>query len=385
MTEERFNKNKEIFINRLKNEFGDKYEVINAYHDSKQKAIVYTTKCNDCGYEKTAISKYFFKGFECRGCKGLAPYTTEEYKKQVFDLVGDEYTVLGEYISGDKHIKMRHNCKDCNNFEWDVIAGNFIRKDHPTRCKLCSNKKAIEKTKETLSVKAKEHFYDIFNNEILNSNNFELLSDYKNDTTHLLLKCKKCNNTFTRLPSSITIPKIIRCDYCEELSKPILKIIEFLNTYNIQYYKECYFPKFKSLKNGNSFRYDLFLPKYNLIIEYDGEQHFDKSNTYNTYDLELYDQLKNLKILLSSKYAILRISKTEVNKINEILYTLLFENSFKTINENKLLYINNDSSILYNYNEYYSSRNNNFSYSMSETIKFYLLDEDIVSVTMETK
>lgn len=35
--------------------------------------------------------------------------TTEEFKKLVYDLVGDEYTVLGEYTTTLTKIQMRHN------------------------------------------------------------------------------------------------------------------------------------------------------------------------------------------------------------------------------------------------------------------------------------
>ena len=32
-------------------------------------------------------------------------------------------------------------------------------------------------------------------------------------------------------------------------------------------------------KNNNFFKFDFFLPDYNLIIEYDGEQHFISRNS----------------------------------------------------------------------------------------------------------
>ena len=38
------------------------------------------------------------------------------FKKEVYDLVGDEYTVIGEYINSDSLIDIRHNSNKCNNF-----------------------------------------------------------------------------------------------------------------------------------------------------------------------------------------------------------------------------------------------------------------------------
>ena len=43
--------------------------------------------------------------------------STEEFKKEVYDLVGNEYEVLGEYIKNDKKIKIKHNSKECKYYK----------------------------------------------------------------------------------------------------------------------------------------------------------------------------------------------------------------------------------------------------------------------------
>ena len=35
--------------------------------------------------------------------------TTEKFKEEVYNLVKDEYTVLGEYLACNKKIEMKHN------------------------------------------------------------------------------------------------------------------------------------------------------------------------------------------------------------------------------------------------------------------------------------
>ena len=39
--------------------------------------------------------------------------STEQYKQEVFDIVGNEYEVIGKYTGNKKHILMKHNL--CNN------------------------------------------------------------------------------------------------------------------------------------------------------------------------------------------------------------------------------------------------------------------------------
>lgn len=59
--------------------------------------------------------------------------TTEEYKQRVKELVGDEYEVLSEYISGKDPIKMKHNI--CGHI-YDVRPSNFLS---GKRCPQCNH------------------------------------------------------------------------------------------------------------------------------------------------------------------------------------------------------------------------------------------------------
>lgn len=59
--------------------------------------------------------------------------THEEFVKEVYDLVGDEYSVLGEYIGANTHILMKHNT--CNH-EWDIKPSNFLS---GKRCPECNH------------------------------------------------------------------------------------------------------------------------------------------------------------------------------------------------------------------------------------------------------
>ena len=63
--------------------------------------------------------------------------TTEQFTNEVFDLVGNEYDVLGAYINAKEKILMRHNICGCS---FDAIPSNFLSGN---RCPVCNGKKTV--------------------------------------------------------------------------------------------------------------------------------------------------------------------------------------------------------------------------------------------------
>ena len=90
----------------------------------------------------------------------------------------------------------------------------------------------------------------------------------------------KCNNNIhkSQLKSiaKLTSDKFgsINCKYCHDFqsSKGESCISSFLFKNNIDYIPQQIFKELLGLRNGN-LSYDFYIPKYNLLIEYQGEQH----------------------------------------------------------------------------------------------------------------
>lgn len=68
--------------------------------------------------------------------------THEQFCKDVHNMVGDEYTVIGTYEKARNKIEMRHNA-DCNHV-WSPTADNFLRGN---RCPVCAPKNSKPKSK----------------------------------------------------------------------------------------------------------------------------------------------------------------------------------------------------------------------------------------------
>ena len=85
-----------------------------------------------------------------------------------------------------------------------------------------------------------------------------------------LWKCQcDCGNIRLASSYSLTHNRIQSCGCLNSVMNS--KIEQLLQELNIEYEKEKIF---KECKDNLNLRFDFFLPKYNICIEYDGEQHF---------------------------------------------------------------------------------------------------------------
>ena len=75
----------------------------------------------------------------------------------------------------------------------------------------------------------------------------------------------------------------------ENKSSGELYLMKLFEGYNIEYVQE---KKFSNLKDKTYLRYDFYLEKYNIIVEYHGAQHFDEKNNYFTKDIVTHDRIK---------------------------------------------------------------------------------------------
>jgi len=152
-----------------------------------------------------------------------------------------------------------------------------------------------------------------------------LSKDYKNNKTNLEWKCNICQHIWKarldRIKSGTWCPKCRR-------SHGELKISEILDTYKIDYTHEYFIKEIKS-------RYDFFLPKYNMYIEFDGIQHFCISNKFTTTitdlnNLQKKDTIKTL-YCLKNNIKLLRIDYSNLKNIENILLQSLDEKIPKLI------------------------------------------------------
>lgn len=110
------------------------------------------------------------------------------------------------------------------------------------------------------------------------------------------------------------------------LSHGELLIKNFLDLNNIQYIQQ---KKFDDCKDKALLRFDFYLPKYNMLIEFQGKQHYEngifgkyKDRKKLLLTTKKHDRIKK-QYCKNNNIILLEIKYTEINKIGTILTDIL--------------------------------------------------------------
>lgn len=229
---------------------GDEYSVIGNYINTHTKI---TFKHNVCGNEFDMSPHNFLSGQRCPLCQHRSyKKTTEEFKEELFDLVGDEYTLEDEYINTRTKVNFRHRV--CGKL-WHTTPQEILQ---GYRCIHCYGNALLSKEEFEKRVH-KKHGYE-----------YSILGKYVNYSTKISVMHNKCGYVWDVSPTSF-IGKGSGCPKCNQ-SKGEKKIERFLLNNNIPYILQKRYDDLVGI-NNIPFSYDFFLPDYNLLIEYQGQQH----------------------------------------------------------------------------------------------------------------
>ena len=299
--------NNEEFDLKLNNILGKEYKRIGEYKDTKSDIEILHIECN-----KTFPAKSYnlLQGYGCPHCNKKIKKEQKEFEDKIFELVGSEYSVLGEYKGYHKKVKMIHNtCKH----EYDVKAGNFTSIGR--RCPKCSG--LIKKDKEFVQ-KCLDELYP---------NEFKVICEYKNNVTPIEIVHLECNKSFKASLKNIQKGKF-SCSHCNMTSGELF-ISNILKENNISYdfqyvYNEC------KDKKVLPFDFRIISNNEDYIIEYDGRQHFlpifgsnDDERKKNLEITKKHDEIKN-SFCENSNIHILRIKyDLNLNEIPNIIKTFL--------------------------------------------------------------
>lgn len=159
---------------------------------------------------------------------------------------------------------------------------------------------------------------------------YKILDEYINTDTKIRFQHLACNTVFDLTPYHF-IKKYNKtyCPICYyKKSKGEIIIAKFLTNHNIIFHKEFIFPDLPLL------RFDFYIPDKNVIIEYDGQQHFEAIELWggeeNFLKTKERDKIKNL-YCISNNINLIRIPYYDFDIINQILYEIFEEKSSTTI------------------------------------------------------
>ena len=115
------------------------------------------------------------------------------------------------------------------------------------------------------------------------------------------------------------------------MSKGEDKIIRLLRAANIKFEREKTFSDLR----GGKFRYDFYLPSYNILIEVDGEQHFKQVKVFQKTRSDSLKQQENDRrknsYALANKIMLIRIPIWELDKLEK--FEDLFQKKFRVVSK----------------------------------------------------
>jgi Zn ribbon nucleic-acid-binding protein len=310
-------KTNDEFITEVYNLVGNEYEFLEDYQNGRTKLLCHHIKCGHKWY--VTPKGFLFNNNRCPYCSNRNVIkTNKQFAIEVFDLVGDAYEFLEEYKGSHVKIKCKH--VKCGH-TWSITPRSFL---NGTRCPMCSCKKPMKTTEQF-----KKEVYDLVGDE------YTVLEDYLGADTKIKMRHNSCGHIWNITPAHFLSNR--RCPICTK-SKGEQNIAKYLQTNNINYIQEYRLTDCKN-KTGYILPFDFYLPDYNLLIEYDGEQHFEpvtfggipqEKALKNFKKQEIRDKIKNDYCILNN-LPLLRIPYWEFNNIEEILNNKLNELEVKNV------------------------------------------------------
>jgi very-short-patch-repair endonuclease len=241
-------------------------------------------------------------------------FTTEQFIQKAKEIHGNKYDyskslykntdtkliiicpIHGEFEQTPyKHVRRKQGCPQC-------------AKEKNSKRLVSRNKKKIYK-KPTLTT---EQFIE--KSREVHGNKYDYSKvNYKGNKNKITIICP-IHGEFEQIASNHYNIKC-GCPYCNS-SKGEKEIENFLLEKNINFERE---KKFKDCRNKKHLPFDFYLPDYNLLIEYDGEQHY-KARGFITEDkLNKIQKHDNIKNEFCKKYKIKLIRISYLDSIKEKL------------------------------------------------------------------
>ena len=228
-------------------------------------------------------------------------YQSLGYVCEVWDIIQIDIN----HLSDGSHQKLYTQCPRCC-----LVKQSVCKNIHYNKSTYCVSCKLSRKAANTFEQKANEKHDCKYNYSLV---------IYKNSKTKVKIICPE-HGIFLQKPNDHLSG--YGCLECSD-SKGESSISSFLRKHNIEHIREW---ADKRLHNGK-LRFDFYIPKFNLFIEYDGKQHFEPVDYFGGEEALKHTQ-KNDKIKNEwadkNNYKLIRIPYYEdVNDVltRELLHT----------------------------------------------------------------
>lgn len=231
----------------------------------------------------------------------------EDVLKRIKDIIKNDYSLIEFNYIGIKNTKIKLKCNKCD-FIFERNLKVFLRRG--ATCPHC------ESTNKTWTKKDVQNLINKYSNE------FNVI-EYKNQR-EILVEHNVCGYRFNKFLHNITQNNVIKCPKCD-LNKSMgeEKIKTWLDNNSIRYERQ---KRFKNCRNIKSLPFDFYLPERDILIEFDGIQHYEVVEHFGGKEKfktrKENDNIKN-KFCIDNNIDLIRIKYSDINNIEKILTKLL--------------------------------------------------------------
>lgn len=241
----------EEFEKRILTRFPEENFTIVEYHGANGFLRIRCEECQNI-IEVNHAGNFLAKNkrYGCKNCHGLWKEREEKINK-----IKEKYDIISitpiPQLNGKKQYTIR--CKNCGHIRTSMLSNLYRHLDCGCQTGVIRGRNGEEFIKEV--------------NE-KNQDSYELVGEYKNQITKVLLR-HSCGFIWSVRPADMTDGRRHTCPKCQRRYSWGIRIISsFLDQKGISYERE------KTL-NGTRLHFDVFLPDFNLAIEYQGKQHYE--------------------------------------------------------------------------------------------------------------
>ena len=299
------------FIQQAKEIHGDKYDY--SLVDYKNNNTKVKIKCKTCGniFEQIPAC-HINRKYNCPFCSKHYHLNKYDVLKRFKEIHGDKYDYsLVDYKNS--HVKVKIICPIHGVFE-QTPHNHFIGVGCP-RCAKTKSKESKKLTTEEFTKRAKEIHNDKYDYSKVN---------YVNYNTKVEIICP-IHGSFWQSPAAHNRLKQ-NCPHCKNKWKGEESIFRWLNNHGFEQNKDFIREKtFDDLRGKANcpLRYDFYIPSKNLLIEYNGSQHYKPTKFFKD-DLGAFEErrsrdLKKKEYARNNNINLLIISYKELNNLESIL------------------------------------------------------------------
>lgn len=363
-------KTHEEFVEQLHN-INPGIDLTSSYNGSHDKISV---RCKICNYEWTTLpGNLLYKKVKCPQCIGVV-ITPEFFKRKVYDLVKEEYSVVADYINSSTLVTFKHNT--CGT-EFKMKPSSFFKSKTKCSNPLCKHKTFISETKNIFEEKIKSMGYTLaseyigidketsfkclkcdtiftldkacriykttasthcpsclkkynhllsqkeYNNKFnsIFGDEFKVVSDYIGSDDNIRILHKKCENISLyskagKLLTDYSYP----CKFCN-ISNGEKVIADCLDKFFVPYKKQKKYDDLKGVNNG-LLSYDFYLEHQNLLIEFQGKQHYSSTDYFGgeeQFKVQQEHDRRKRQYAKDNDIKLLEIAYWDFENIEEIL------------------------------------------------------------------